>query len=187
VQEHEFAAVMAALGRFFCDADGRPAKLAWEVPGPGLTVTDRLIQMGYGNVWCRPRDPLDKFNKGWSSKPGWSSNPRTKLMLLEDYRQGVQSGRCKVYSADSLDETLAFAHTPQGVEHGNVDMKGDPSGARVNHSDLAMSAALMWLVIKEFARAPAERPVESGPPFNSVLWRQRQRQRRRAEEEVAYE
>ena len=61
----QLATYAVALGRWFCGPD-KEALLIWEAPGPGRNYGDRILELGYKNIWYK------KDQSGKQSKiPGW--------------------------------------------------------------------------------------------------------------------
>lgn len=178
------AAVVAALGRLFCDGAGLPALVAWEASGGlGEAFAKKFLATGYRNVWYRETPMSYAGMRKSSDKPGWYSTPSSKRVLLEEYRSALALrlfvNRCEL----SLKETLAFRYAGDSVEHPGELSPNDPSGARVNHGDRVIADALAWMACQKLGadRTP-EQVMSESPPFGSLAYR---RQLRREEESWA--
>lgn len=178
-----FAALCVALCRFFKDEDGTTTAFAWEAAGPGLKFGQKVWELGYREVYFK----TDEFgtDKKVSDKPGWHPLPNNKRVLLQDYALALSSRRMVNRSWSALDECLAFKYGPRGeVVHPKEEATHDPTGARVNHADMAIADALAWKMAMPMGQAKA-REEESRPPVGSMAWR-RARHERHAELEGAY-
>jgi hypothetical protein len=145
IEPREFAEFCAALGRLCCTADGRPALMCWEKQGAGSKFYERLGDVGYENCYYEQnRNPLS-YKMERSSEPGWNPTQQGIVGLLADFQRGLATGEVVSLSELTLDETLNFRWTQQGtVENANQRSVNDPSGARLNHADRVIAAALAY-------------------------------------------
>ncbi|HVL15835.1 MAG TPA: hypothetical protein VM529_24905 [Gemmata sp.] len=176
----EDAGVMAAaLGRVF-----RNAYFAWEQHGPGLLFGKRVIESGYRRVYYNVNDFKEEVVV--SDTPGWYPHPKSKRLLLEEYRSALASGQFVNYSGKALEETLKFVYTDRGnVEHGGEASRDDPSGARENHGDRVIADALAWKMAAELGagrpsladRAKKDEPGPNTLAGRRAMWEQERRRK----------
>ncbi len=167
----KFAIFTVALCWLFSDTDGNGARLAWEVPGPGVTFGMKVQELGYGNVYYREANPNLAGGK-ISDTPGWHANNTSKLSVLEEYRAALHARQFINRSEKALDECRSFKYTTSGfVEHAGEQGIEDPSGARVNHGDRVIPDAIAWKLCKAMgmmaARIKDDKEIKPG----SLAWR----------------
>lgn len=173
IQPERLARLMVALAWLFKDADGEPAYLVWETPGPGIVVGQVIYhEIGFRNVYLR----TDEFGgeQRESDTPGWNSTPNnSRLYLHNEYRSALAGGQFVNYSASALEDTLAFVHTPNSVENPKAKKAKDPSGGGANHSDHVIADALSWFGAKKrgLVGERAREKLDDTPPPNSVAGR----------------
>lgn len=149
----EFAAICVALCKLFSTIEGQPAKLAWEMQGPGVQFCGQVEDMGFRNVYYR----VDEFDseKKQSTKAGWYPDPKSKLLVMGEYRAALQNGHFENRSEDALRECLNFEYSGNSVKHGKEDTD-DPATSRVNHGDRAWADAIAWMLAKDQGWQPVE-------------------------------
>ena len=150
---HEFAQYMVALCKWWKGEDGKAPLLIWETPGPGEFCGRKILEYGYVNVYYR-RDDLS-VKKTVAPKPGWVTTAESKKTLLEEFRHAVYTGAVKIHDREVYKEALEFVYQEGGktVEHHGTK-SSDPTGARLNHGDRVIGAALSWWVAKKKPGAP---------------------------------
>lgn len=169
----EFAALAVAVCLMFKDEDGEPALLVWEIPGPGVTFQDQVVQFGYTKVWKRIR--VDKLTQERTENIGWVASPKTKSKLLLDYRIAVTRGQFLNRSEIAMKETLKFRWNSDSTEDSAETVsKNDPSGARMNHSDRVIADAMLWMLMATPKRE-AEEAEEEKVNVNSLAGRREMR------------
>lgn len=139
-----FGRMSAALCRAYHAEDGSPAKLAWEMQGPGLDFSEGVIQAGFTNFYFRTNE-FD-LQKKQSLTPGWYPSPTAKRKLMGDYRDALRTRQFENPSERALEETLAFEETREGVDCDTFPADGDPSGATLCHGDRVVADALAWMM-----------------------------------------
>jgi hypothetical protein len=168
-----FATLTVALLRWFQKASLHSPFLLWESNGPGRQYGSRVLDLGYGNIYLRKNDASIKQKV--SDVPGWPPTKESKMVLLGNYRSGVEGLRCCNRSKRALEETLEYVFTPNGgVAHARAADKSDPSGANANHGDRVMADALAWKGLGERKRTP-QRETPQAPP-GSLAWRRKMRE-----------
>jgi hypothetical protein len=124
-------------------------KLAWEIPGPGLTFGEAFLELGYRNVWVRPSSVDSLYQSGSGQmKVGWVANKANKRDLHEQYCSALESRRFLNPSRWALEECLNFVYADGTVEYKNRGVV-DQSDDNVFHGDIVVADALAYLVIKD--------------------------------------
>lgn len=166
----EFAALCVSLCWLFKNPEGVGALFAWEFQGPGTVFGNRVVALGYLNVYFRSKE--FEIDKRVSDTPGWVPSNDNKRVLLQDYEASLVSRAYINRSDAALAECLAFKYDGRGqvINAKEENVEGDPSGARVNHADMAIADALAVKMCKDLARPrPAEQ--KPGPKVLSLAWR----------------
>lgn len=181
IEPREFAEFAVALAQVFADQDGNAAKLIWENKGPGRNFAIRVLALGFRNIYRHKPDKADKLDATETLSPGWNATPEEKLQLLTEFRSAVQRRQYLVRSARIFQDCLKFKYDSSGyVVHTEEAAANDPSGARVNHSDRAIAAALDWKVMSSHVQVREEKQKEH-VPVNSLAWRRRMAETEREE------
>lgn len=166
---HDFADYCVAICRWFHDC-----LLAWESNGPGRAFEKRVMSKTcrYRNVWYRPVDEKERGNVQKASRiPGWPSGEEAKELLLQEYRAGLDMGAIINPSKRSIEECRDYKTDPTGkVAHVAEASGDDPTGAKKNHGDRVIAAALAYKLLPEFVRLKEEKP-DKVPPNSWAAWR----------------
>ena len=145
------------------------AKLIWEQNGPGRQFGARVQELMYNNIYLRSQSTTIE-NKA-TIIPGWAPTKESKLLLLGNYRDAIESGTCANRSKISLEETLEYVYgTGGGVEHSRAKNKTDPSGAGASHGDRVIADALAWKCIDGYGKGK-QKPELPKAPYGSLQWR----------------
>lgn len=175
----DFAVLCVSLAKWFNDAF-----VVWEINGPGTVFTDKIIELGYRNVYYRKR--LGGFVKRQSQAVGWASNKESKLKLLAQYRKSLTDRHIKTYSKASLDECRSYTFSPGGeVQHARIRSASNQDGAsaRENHGDRVIADALLAFALEERTAGrlhSAEIPLADAPPSSMAYRRYQAEQQRKA-------
>ena len=162
----QLATYAVALGRWFCGPD-KEALLIWEAPGPGRNYGDRILELGYKNIWYK-QDQSGKQSK----IPGWWPTKDEKRSLYSDYRTALSTSHFINRSMDALRECKEIVFAATGwITHSRSLRTIDPSGARENHGDRPTADALLWRGMQK--PSPVRMP-SVGTPEGSLLWRRQQ-------------
>lgn len=161
------AVYAVALCRWLKGADGHGAHLIWEAPGPGMEFRDRVLDLGYRNIYYRRQE--DQITKKISQVPGWWPTKNTKNSLLGAYRRALIDNKYHVKSRPELEECRHYVFSGGWVVHSGAINTDDESGARENHGDRPLSSALCWKGMNENT-APLE-SEELEIPVGSFAWR----------------
>jgi hypothetical protein len=176
IRPEEFAKVCVGLATTFRGPDG-PAKLIWEMQGPGVIFGKTVIEVGFRNIHYRDNE-MKIFGSIRTDTPGWYPTDPAKLEVLESYRKALRTREFLNRSKEALDECLLFKYSPNGkkVYHSGELSDADPSGAGVNHGDRVMADALAWKLAREITKSKAKEKVEEIPVM-SLAWRRALRKR----------
>lgn len=144
---HEWARITVAICKWFNNAF-----LIWEGNGPGRIFGDEVITLGYRNFFYRQKER--RIARDSTEDAGWWATPETKRALFGKYQKALSEGLYKNLSKQSLMECLNYVFIPSGgIAHSESIATSDASGARDNHSDMAVADALSY-------RGLTERPFE---------------------------
>ena len=162
----QLATYAVALGRWFCGSEDE-ATMIWEAPGPGRNFGDRVMELGYRNIW-RKKSIDGKVNK----IPGWWPTKDEKRSLYSEYRTALSTNKFINRSIDALRECKEIIFAATGwIPHSRSLRTVDPSGARENHGDRPTADALLWLGMQK--TGPVKMP-QVGVPDGSLLWRRQE-------------
>jgi hypothetical protein len=177
MKPEQFASLCCAFLRQFKDEYGEPPLFCHEHKGPGMAFGKRMIELGYSRLFYQQGHAILTGGKK-STQPGWCPTNDSKLLLLTEYRAGLDKRRIENPSEIALKECVPYFYSPHGVEHPSETMKDDPTGARVNHGDRVIADALAWKMCEKSVRiVETEKPrVEQG----SMAWRMSQHKGRSA-------
>lgn len=184
IYPHVAAMLFAAICRMCRDEEGQPALLVWEHVGPGLIFGKHVIEAGYTRIRRRPRDETETiFTPGTTDAPGWIPTASRKRILFEEYAQALYARMLINPSEEAIKDCgkVKFDKMGELVHSGEVDAK-DESGARVNHADIVIADALMWMMLNQLGRREYVAPPKQTVPLLSMAWRReylRQLQRER--------
>lgn len=171
----EFAKNAVVIGRWF-----NRALMCWENNGPGSTFGNTVLDLKYENIWYRRQE--DSIRKQITDKPGWisggSRSARTKQIMLQEYRQAVQSGLFINPSAIALDECLDYVFDESGdIINAKSRNDADPTGAKENHGDRVIADGLCSKMCPKQigTKKPTQSDIEATrePPPNSFGGRRR--------------
>lgn len=180
----KFARLAMAVCHWFSSQSGEPAYLIWEDNGPGNGFGKVIVEAGFRNFFFRQNER--SMGKKQSDVPGWWSSPESKLALLVDFRDALARGDCVERSIEMLEECRFYVHHLGGVEHSAAISSDDPSGARSNHGDRVIAAALAWKGVKEFAGVLEAEQSEIRAGINSFAARRAKHEERKRDAEEAW-
>ena len=185
----ELAPLVCAIGWLFANEQGDPATVCWETNGPGGKFGSRLIELKYPKIHKRILIPPDVPTPVYTDKPGWNSSPREKLILLEDYREAIETRRCINRSLPSLEECkqFYFNKTTGKIEHSQQVGASDGSEAGENHADMAIADALAWMVCLRLGSGVREVERAKEIPIGSMLWRREYARNKEREMESSWD
>jgi len=166
VPPDQFGDVLALLGLYYNTALLAPE--SW--PGPGSVTTQRLLDLGYRNVWQRPAGL--RSNRTDDQLYGWETNVRTREKMLHNFAAAVRDFEVGLASKGLIEELKSFVY----------DEDNDMGPANGCFSDRVMAAGICWEVSRSIAdslaRQPAglrlrdlERAVAGRGPLSRPAWR----------------
>jgi hypothetical protein len=166
------APVATSLAYLF-HKENEPAELIWEQQGPGISFAKEILELGFRRVYYRKDEKPHTLTTKVSERPGWVPRPETILVLLEDYRSDLATGRFLNRSTAALKECLQFRYTKTGtVEHAAINSANDPTGARTNHGDHVVADALAGKLARDRGKAiKQEKVAPKEAPAGSFAWR----------------
>ncbi len=182
----DLAPVVTALGYLFCTKEGKPARLAWEVPGPGMTLGKRIADvLNYPNCYYRQSNVITEGGHT-SEMPGWYNQTETLAMLMREYRAALSARQFINRSERAMNETADYKYGSSGqIEHGRAANKNDPSGARVNHGDHVIADGIAWKLCQlEGKMKPTKKEEEQQQNISSLAWRRMFHENAKQEEEA---
>jgi len=168
----DFANFVVALCRLFRSMDNIPAKLTWEhAGGVGSLFGKRVLALGYQNIMFRTVE--DGIAISTATRPGFMPTDASKRVLLEEYRQAIQTGKLLNPSRQALEDCLSFAYGPRGeVEATRKATNNDPSGGGINHADLVIADALAWKMAVQVSSGLANFvDAKEDVKIGSLAWR----------------
>lgn len=155
IRPEAFAAHAVALCKWLNNAF-----LIWETNGPGRTFGDKVLELGYRNIYWRRQEA--SLSRKQSDIPGWNPTKDNKNSLLSDYYSALKTGRFINRSYEALRECRCYIHYGNGnIEHVQAVKTDDPSGARANHGDRVIADALCVKGLKGY-KIPDE-PIQETP------------------------
>lgn len=171
IRPEQFAAQAVAIARWLGNA-----YMIWEFNGPGRQFGSRVIELHYYHIYYRKKE--EAISKKTSDVPGWASTKQTKLVLMGNYRDAIEKGKCINRSKEALDETLEYVFGANGsVEHSRAANKADPSGAGASHGDRVIADAMAWHGMIERQRKPKQKKPEI--PIGCLAWRNQKREQKK--------
>lgn len=149
LDERRLAGLAVSLCRHFKDFEGNPAWLIWEIPGPGITFGNFVVDtLNYRRVFTRSNEKTQDLRVTISDRPGWVNNGQGDILklLLAEYESALESMQFINRSDKALEECLSFKFNEQTgqPEHPQMRAKNDPGGTRRNHGDRVIADALAW-------------------------------------------
>lgn len=162
IEPIEFATKCVSLCKLFKNRDGRGARFAWEIPGPGQSVSKRVGELNYPYVYRRTDEKRSRFAAAADDViAGWTNNRQTIAVLLEEYRAALLEGHLVNRSRVALAETLEFGYIADGSLKHKSEKSKDPSATGENHGDVVIADALMWKMMKELGAGKPDKPLEA--------------------------
>jgi len=141
IRPEAFAALAVAVCKWFSTREHSPF-LIWEATGPGRNFGDRVVELGYDNIYYRRNE--QSISRKMSDVPGWWPTPDNKRACLGKYREALGNGSFINRDLDAIREAREYVYVPGSdtVEHARQTNTLDPSGARANHGDRVIADAL---------------------------------------------
>lgn len=184
---YEFAAAICALGKIFCDESGNPAKVVWEVPGSGVKMGKRLLELGYPNYYRRS-DALKNLMQRSTETVGWVNNQKNFPIVMADYASALY--RKVIYNPSrlALEECQNFYYDGGKIKHSKAGIDGgDPSGAGDNHGDRCIADALAVMLLGKTLSSRRNTATKKEPAMHSIEWRRQYSRRNTREKLLSWE
>lgn len=163
----EFAQVVVAICWFMPCYDGSGAFLIWDSSGPtGGLFENEVLALGYRNIYYNDED-LVQLSGSRVRRPGWFGSPKQKYAMLSDLRQALYDRVLIDRSEECLLEMLLFEYDQKTrtISHAGEIRTNDPSGAGLNHSDMAIASGLGWKPAKEMGEGGRKSPAKASGTF----------------------
>ena len=96
----EFAKVLYNLGTWY-----NTAEIAPEVPGPGISTVEKLVEMGYPSIH---KHDLDKY--------GWRTDTASRHNMLTTLMDAVKDGSLLIRDRDTMDEMYNFVRNEKTMK-----------------------------------------------------------------------
>jgi hypothetical protein len=183
----DFASFVVAVCRTIQDRSGAFPLLGWEIQG-SPAFERRVRDLGYNSIYILKDEDVLGRPRNLKGRPGVNCSGPEQKALMELYRHGLYNRLCRNDSAYSLDESLFFVYSSQGVEYrGRKKPRkvGDEgSGAKVHHGDIVQADAIAYKMITElgYNRSEARREENKIPSPGTSAWREWMFEHKRAEE-----
>jgi hypothetical protein len=189
ISPESFAELSVALCRWFRNAAGSPAHLAWESNGYGASYGNRVVDLGFSNFYYR-QTPTK--NKKRTKAPGFATTTKSKPVLLSRYRWALTEGFFSNPSLSAVHELscYAYAESDRIVFSSLSTDESDLSAAGQAHGDRVIADALANLAMEEMnggagrnqRKRGGETPKSKKPVPGSFGWRQERHKARLREE-----
>lgn len=161
----QFGDVLALLGLYYNTALLAPE--AW--PGCGAVTAQRLIDLGYRNIWKRPSRGSGRSD---DQLYGWETTARTRQPMLLELAAAIRDFELAIVSRGLLEELRSFVY----------DEDNDMVPALGCYSDRVMAAGIAWKVSRDLAAGVVatsgrprlrelERAVIGGGAVSAPQWR----------------
>lgn len=184
----QFASYVVALCKWFKGGEEEGAFLVWEANGAGRLFGDKVVELGYRNIYRREAE--GRIVGRPSASLGWASTKDNKVSLLGDYREAISKGLFVNRSRQAVDELREYIYSPTlGVVHARAETTIDPSGARDNHGDRCIADALAWRGAKKrinFRRTNSAEFDNLTVQAGSLMWRRKQAEKRALAQERSW-
>lgn len=131
----EFGDTLATLGRYYNNALLIPE--SW--PGVGAVTMQKLIGLGYSNLWKREKS--DYSYKSKDQLYGWETTKRTKPLMIHKLSEGIKDFRIKIRSSALIDEMRSFVYDGESME--------PQEGC---YSDRVMGFAIAWFIASKYTQ-----------------------------------
>ena len=162
----DFACVVVALCRWFCDHDESPAHLAWEKNGgPGYGFGRKVKEIGFRNIYYRRMK--NRLHDKKTKEPGFHSDAQTKYDLLKSLREALGTGRFTNPSRPAMTEALEYQEggPGKGPTHPGSTSSDNPADQGENHGDRVIADGLANMLCTVVTESPDElRQRSEAPP-----------------------
>jgi hypothetical protein len=168
------ADLCCAVGRWFGGTTGE-AFVVWERPGYGSAFRQRMLELGYTNLFIESRK--DTVMETSTERYGWNPSDANKKLAMQGYKVALYSGNFINRSERGMKETLQYVFTTRGtVEHSASMMTDDKASKGKLHGDIVTADYLCCLGMGELQEYTKEQEIQQAPP-NSIAGRYAEWQR----------
>lgn len=176
-----YATRVVALCNAFLSKSGANTILAWERGGPGEVFKDKVLELGYSNVYYHGTEAEKNFTQ--TRKPGWPPNKANLSELLGEYQAGLRTRRYINRSTLALKEAETFVETDRGIQSARfaktksrlkVGQGDDQTGSRESHGDRVIMDALTFRAVKSLGtltKVEQKKPPPAEEVVGSLAWR----------------
>ena len=169
-EPYEFAQQIVWLAEYY-----NQAVLAIEVNNHGLTVINRVRDLGYGNLYTRRQ--FDQVQRKWVNRLGWRTDTSTRPVMIDKFRNAISEGSLIINSYDLVQEMRTFVFNDSGKAEA---MPGE-------HDDRVMACGV-GLMAHEFALQLEPQKDDKYLGYEEWIWDQARKidddwEERKAEEE----
>lgn len=156
IKPERLAKLAIACCKWFWDA-----YMIWETVGSGRAFGDAVIEWGFGRYYKRPGN---SETGEAAARAGWAPTRDNKYQLLSQYRGALADRTICTRSEQTLLEALEYMFLGNNwVEHSSLNENEDPSGARDQHGDRVIAAALAVKVMDDQPKTVMEVKREHSP------------------------
>ena len=156
IKPERLAKMAIACCKWFWDA-----YMIWETNGSGRAFGDAVIEHDFARYY--KRSPSSETGEA-AAKAGWAPTRDNKYQLLSQFRGALADRVVCARSENLLLETLEYLFLGNNwVEHSSLNENEDPSGARDQHGDRVIAAALACKVMDDQPKAVTEIKREHSP------------------------
>lgn len=142
IKPERLAKLAIACCRWFWDA-----YMIWETNGSGRAFGDAVIEHDFARYYKRPGN---SETGEAAARAGWAPTRDNKYQLLSQFRGALADRVACVRSEQTLMECLEYLFLGNNwVEHSSLNDNEDPSGARDQHGDRVIAAALAVKVMDD--------------------------------------
>lgn len=155
----DFASVLDVMGRLYRGKDGLSALLAIEINGPGTATQSQLARaIGYDNLWIWEYEDAADPSRRRSTRMGWVTGQRTRLMMLTRYIRMVKKVDQVTGLADYVvnsPHTIAELRDFNSPDGSLYAAEADPTNPD-SHDDCIMSGAIGQMVVATVQESEGE-------------------------------
>jgi len=137
------------------------AYMIWETNGSGRAFGDAVIEHDFARYYRRPGN---SETGEAAARAGWAPTRDNKYQLLSQFRGALADRVVCVRSEQTLLECLEYLFLGNNwVEHSSLNDNEDPSGARDQHGDRVIAAALAVKVMDDQPKQVTEVRTDYSP------------------------
>ncbi len=149
-----------------------------EVNGPGQSFAKRMMRNNYPAIFSAREGGArrDMREEKTTLEVGWSSNPKAKVAMLEEYRAALAAGQFINPSEAALDEAGTYDYDKAGkLVPFRRDVDPTEEVARRPHGDRVIADGLAWHVALHVGPSALRREVPAAPYSDHARFEQRRK------------